>query len=123
MKKSDPRHPPIKWYELKEMLVTFAALLWVLFEDACPLYYQVLKLWRVLNYPLLKAVKSKFAWFRCAHINWKVLEQTRLFFYQNLGPNDFTNKGPIRFPTADLGGLITDVRRKKLLDVLIMPSK
>ena len=33
-------------------------------------------------------------------------------FDQRLGPNDFTNRGPRRFPTADLGGLIEDVRQK-----------
>ena len=72
--------------------------------------------------PLYKAVKSKFTRIRCAHITWQVLEETRLF-YQRLGPNDFTNRGPRRFPTADLGGLIEDVRRKKILDSVTMPSK
>ena len=57
MKKTDPRRPPRNWYELKEMLATFAALLWVLFGGVCPLYDQVFKLWRVLNHPLLKSVK------------------------------------------------------------------
>ena len=101
-KKSDPMCPPRNWYELKEMLATFAALLWVLFGDVCPLYDQVLKLWRVLNHPYIKAVKSKFTRIRCAHITWQVLEETRLFFDQRLGPNDFTNRGTRRFPTADL---------------------
>ena len=36
MKKPDPKHPPINWYELKEMLATFSALLWVLLGDVCP---------------------------------------------------------------------------------------
>ena len=44
MKKSDPRRPPRNWYELKEMLAAFAALLWVLFGDVCPLCDQILKL-------------------------------------------------------------------------------
>ena len=44
MKKVDPRRPPRNWYELKEMLATFAALLWVFFGDVCPLYDQVLKI-------------------------------------------------------------------------------
>ena len=72
--------------------------------------------------PLYKAVKSKFTRIRCAHITWQVLEETRLF-YQRLGPNDFTNRGPRRFPTADLGGLIEDVRRKKFLDSVTMPRQ
>ena len=54
------------------MLATFAALLWVLFGDVCPLYDQVLQLCRVLKYPSLKAVKSKFNRVRCAQITWKV---------------------------------------------------
>ena len=32
-KKVDPRRSPRNWYELKEMLTKFAALLWVLFGD------------------------------------------------------------------------------------------
>ena len=113
MKKSYPRRPPRNWYKLKEMLDIFAALLWVLFGDVCPLYYQTYKLWRVLNHPYIKSEKDKFTIIRCAHITWQVLEETRLFFDQRLGPNDFTNRGPRRFPTSDLGGLIEDVRWNK----------
>ena len=94
------------------MLATFAALLGVLFGDVCPLYDQIYKLWRALNHPSIKAVKTNFKRIRCAHITWQVWEGTRLFFDQRLGPNDFTNRGPRRFPTADLGGLIEDVRQK-----------
>ena len=46
-----------------------------------------------------------------------------MFFDQRLGPNDFTNRGPVRFPTADLGGLIEDVRQNKFLDSVKMPRK
>ena len=54
IKKLDPRRLPRNWYKLKEMLATFAALLWVLFGDVCPLYDQIYKLWRVLNHPSIK---------------------------------------------------------------------
>ena len=57
MKKSDPRRPPRKWYELEEILATFAALLWVLFGYVCPLYDQIYRLCRVLNHPSIKAEK------------------------------------------------------------------
>ena len=43
-----------------------------------------------------------------------------MFFKQQLGPSDFTNKGPRRFPAADLGGLTEDVRCNKLLDLFTM---
>ena len=71
----------------------------------------------------MKAVKSNFTRVRCDQITWKVLEETRLFFNQRLGPNDFTNKGPRRFPTADLGGLIEDVRCNKILDYVTIPRQ
>ena len=51
------------------------------------------------------------------------MEETSLFSDQRLGPNDFTNKVPRIFPTADLGGLIKDVRRNKFLDSVIMPRQ
>ena len=84
------------------MISTLAELLWVLFGDVCPLYDQSYKLWRVLNQPSIKAANSKFTRIPCAHITWQVLEETRLFFDQRLGPNDFTNRGPRRSPKADL---------------------
>ena len=123
MKKADPSRPPRNWYQLKEMLVTLSALLWVLYGDVCPLYDQVLNIWRVLNHPYIKAVKSKFTRIRCAYITWQVLEETRLFEDQRLGPNDFTNRVPRRFPTSDLGGLIEDVRQNKLLDSVTIPRQ
>ena len=39
-------------------------------------------------------------------------------FGQRLGPNDLKNKGPRIFPMDDLGGLIKDLRRNKLLDLV-----
>ena len=51
------------------------------------------------------------------------MEETRFFFDQRLGPNDFTNRGPRIFPTADLGGLIKDIRQNKLLDSFTMPRQ
>ena len=40
-----------------------------------------------------------------------------------MGLNEFTNRGPRRSPTVDLGGLIEDVRRNKLLDSVTMPRQ
>ena len=122
MKKAYPRRPPRSWYKLKEMLATFAALLWVLFGDVCPLYDQIYNLLRVLNHPSLKSVKLTFTGIRCAHITLKLLEETEILFYQWLRPNDFTNRGPQRFPTADLGELIEDARQNKFLDSVTIPS-
>ena len=76
-----------------------------------------------MNQPSIKASKSKFTGIRCAHITWQVLEETSLFFDQQLGPNDFTNRGPRRSPTADLGGLIEDLRRNKFMDSVTMPRQ
>ena len=89
----------------------------------CPLYDQVFQLRRVLNHPSLNAVKSKLTHVRCAQITWQVLEETRLFFDQRLGPKDFTNKGPKIFPTADWGGLMKDVGHNKILDSVTMPRQ
>ena len=86
------------------------ALLWVLFGYMCPLYDQINKFWRVLNHPSIKAVMSKFTRIWSAHITWQVLEETRLFFNQQLGPNYLQIGGPRRFPKAELGRLIDDVR-------------
>ena len=77
----------------------------------------------MLNHSFLKAVKYKLTRARCDQITWKLFEETRLLFNQRLGFNDFKNKVPRRFPTADLGGLIDDVWRNKLLDSVTMPRQ
>ena len=59
MKKSDPGQPPRNWYKLKEMLAKFAALLWVLFGDVCPLYNKIYKLWRGVETPLYQRIEFK----------------------------------------------------------------
>ena len=123
MKKEDPRRPPRNWYKLKEMLATFSALLWVLFGYVCPLYDQNYKLQRVLNHPSTKLVKSEFTRIWFAHITWQVLEETRMFLDQQMGPNDFTNRVPRRSPTAYLGESIKDVRQNKFLDSVTMPRQ
>ena len=123
MKKSDTRHPSRNCYKLRDMLTTFAALWWVLFGGVCPLYDQVLQLWRVLNHTLVKAVKFKFIHARCFQITWKVLEETTLFFDHRIRHNYFTNKGPRGFPMADLGNLIEDVWFKKFLGSVTIPRK
>ena len=105
------------------MKATFATLLWVLFGYVCTLYDQVLKLWRLLNHLFIKSVKSKFTRIRYDQITWQVLEETRLFFDQWLGPNNFTNGGPIISPTSDLELLIEDVRRNTFLNSVTMPRK
>ena len=43
-----------------------------------------------------------------------------MFFDQRLEPNNFTNRAPRRFPTADLGGLISNVRRNTFMDSVTM---
>ena len=77
----------------------------------------------MLNHPFLKVVKSKFTWIRRAHIIWQVLEEAIFFSDQRLGPNDFTNKGTRISPTDDLGVLIKDAQRNKLLDSVTTPRQ
>ena len=84
-KKTDPRRPPRNWYELKEILATFVALLWVLFGDVCALHDQIYKLRRVLNHPYIRSVNSKITRIWCVHITWQLLEKIGLFFGQWLG--------------------------------------
>ena len=54
IKKAYPRRPPRNWYELKEMLSTFAALLWVLFGDVC-LLYESINIQIEFSFPFLRA--------------------------------------------------------------------
>ena len=49
MNKSDPQNPPGNMYALREMLCTFAALIWMLFGELCSLYIQVFILWEIMD--------------------------------------------------------------------------
>ena len=51
------------------------------------------------------------------------MEGKRLIFDIRLGPNDCTNRVPRRFPTADLRGLIEDIRQNKFLDSVTIPRQ
>ena len=64
--------------------------------------------------------RSKFTPLRCAQVTWKVLDETRLFFVQLLGPDDFVNGGPKRSPMSELTGLIDDVRGNKPLNLITL---
>ena len=77
----------------------------------------------MLNQPSIKSLKYKFTRIWCGHNTWQVLDETRLFFGQRLGYNDFTNRGPRRFPIADLGELIEDVRQNNFWDSVTMPMQ
>ena len=101
-KKTDPRRPPKKLVLFKGYVGYICFIVVGVVWGCVPLYDYMLKKWRVSNKHLIKAVKYQFMRIRCAHITWKGLEETRLFFNQRLRPNDFTNKGPKQFPTAYL---------------------
>ena len=116
MNKYNPRNPPGNIYALIDMLCNFAALLWTLFVDICPLYLQVFRLGEIMDTEAVREKRGKFTPLCCAQVMWQVLEETRLFFAHNSCPDDFVNGGPSRFPMAELTGLIDDVRRKNPLD-------
>ena len=116
MEKSDPWNPPGNIYSLREMLCTFAELLWKCFGELCPLYIQVFRLWEIIDTESVIENRSKFTQLRYAQVTCQVLEETRLFFAHNSCPDDFVNGGPSRLPMAELTGLIDDVRRKNPLD-------
>ena len=78
---------------------------------------------KVLNHPFLKAIKSKFKQIRCAHITSQVLEETRLFLGQRLGPNNFTDKELKSFSADNLIDLIKYVRCNKLLVLVTIPRQ
>ena len=52
-----------------------------------------------------------------------IIGGNKTVFDKRLRPNDFTNRGPIRFSTDDLGGLIEDVRGNKFLGLVTMPRQ
>ena len=46
-----------------------------------------------------------------------------MFFAQRLGPDDFVNGGPRKFPMAELKGLIDDVRQNNPLDSVTITGR
>ena len=123
MNKYGPRTPPGNLYNLRDMLCTFADLLWTLFGYMCSLYIQLFRLWEILDTEEVIENRSKFTPLCSEQVTWQVLEETRFFFVQRFGPDDFVNGGPQRFPMAELTVLIDDVRHNKPLDSVTIPGR
>ena len=99
MNKYNPRNPPGNIYALIDMLCNFAALLWTLFVDLCPLYLQVFRLGEIMDTEAVREKRGKFTPLCCAQVMWKVMEETRLFFAQRSGSDDLSmgGQGVFRF--------------------------
>ena len=77
-----------------------------------------------MNHPYIKSSEVKIYKYLVRPHNLASIGRNKtVFFNQRLGPIFFSNRGPRRFPTAYLGGLIEDVRQNKFLDSVTMPRQ
>ena len=77
----------------------------------------------VIESPLYKSREAKIYKDSVRPHNLESIGGNKTFFNQWLVPNDLTNRGPRRSPTADLGGLIKDVRRNTFLYSVTTPRQ
>ena len=75
LRKTDPRLPPQNYYEVKLMVGTYASFLFSGFGHRCPLYINVLALYRILDHEVMQEHTEKFNQSTCAQLTWQLLEE------------------------------------------------
>ena len=108
---------------MKLMGGTYSSLLFAGFGHRCPLYINVLALYRILDHEVMQEHTEKFTRAKCAQLTWQLLEESRFFFSQRLMADDFENGGPYSYPMSEMGSLFDEVRRHKNLIVDTLPRQ
>jgi hypothetical protein len=108
--KGATRHPASNYWDLKLNIATFIALVWVSFGNRCDYYWNLYKIYIVMDMQeVQQLVKGKFTPEICRRITWAILDDGREFFNMVLTPQDF-ERGLLAFPQSFLSSLLGSVR-------------
>jgi len=108
--KGNARQPASNFYDLKQNIATFMALLWVLFGDKCDYFCNVLKIYKILEMPEVVQLRSKFSPEICRRITWAIIDDGRSFFNTVITPQEFSKPGMIVFPMSFLHSILESIR-------------
>ena len=74
--------PPSNYTELKLNIAMWAAMVWALFTETCPLYIQLMQLYMLLVSNYCDAIKTKFTGPVVRSVCWAIFEGSKEFFAQ-----------------------------------------
>ena len=104
------RQPVSNYWDLKQNIATYMALLWVLFGDRCDYFINLNKIHAVMDLPEVQQLRQKFSAEICRRISWAIIDNGRSFFNTVLTQQDFDGNGALSFPQSFLAGVLENVR-------------
>jgi hypothetical protein len=92
------RQPASSYWDLKQNIATYMALLWVLFGDRCDYFVNLNKIHAVMDLTEVQQLRQKFSAKVCCRISWAIINNGRSFFNMVLTQQDFDGRGALSFP-------------------------
>ena len=80
MKEKVVRQPASNYWDLKQNIGTYMALLWVLFGDRCDYFINLNKTHDIMDLPEVQQFHQKFSAEICRRISWAIIDDGRSFF-------------------------------------------
>jgi hypothetical protein len=103
--KGATRHPASNYWDLELNIATFMAFVWVFFGDRCDYYWNLYKIYTVMDTQEVQQLKGKFTPEICRQITWAILIDGWAFFNMVLTPQDFES-GLLVFPQSFLSSIL-----------------
>ena len=102
--------PRSNYWDLKQNIATYMALLWVLFGDRCNYFININKIHAVMDLPKVQQLGQKISAEICCRISWAIIDNGRLFSNTVLTQQDFDGRGALSFPKLILAGVLENIR-------------
>jgi hypothetical protein len=107
--KGTTRAPADNFWELKMNVLTFMALVWVLFGSQCDYYKSLRQIYKTLKLKEVCTLKASFTAENCRCITWAILDDGRAFFDDVKTTINFTGQD-ITFPQSHLIDILNNIR-------------
>lgn len=117
-----PRAPARSYYELRENLITFTGIVYVLYGTKCDYYKCLLQLSKIILMERVVKHRNKFTAKLCKEITWRVIDEGRDFFSSRYGPEDFRD-GPPEFKECMLHMIYDKVRGQETIYTCNFPKE
>jgi hypothetical protein len=108
--KGATRQPANNFWDLKQNIAAYMALLWVLFGDQCDYYWNIYKIHAIMDLPEVQQLHTKFTPEIVRRITWAIIDDGRSFFNTVLTQQDFNGRGVTVFPHSFLSGVLKNIR-------------
>ena len=115
-KKGDPPPPAKDYSELKRVITTYCALLYVLYTANCPLYIGMMAILKIIEDPRVSTQWSRFTSHFCAKLTYAIIIESNQFFSVKVSKNALDTRGRGALPSTTISVLLDKVRLQANLD-------